>query len=271
MLHLNTVMQVMSKKNQNLLKEMIRTDFKLRYQSSILGYVWSLLKPLLLFGVLYLVFSKFLRFGGSPIALLLGIVIWNFFVEATTASAGAIVDKGDLIRKIKIPKHLIIVASTMSALINFLLGIVVVLVFIVFFGEGLSLSVLVFPVIVAELYVFTLGVSYYLSALYVRFRDVTYIWEVVLQLGFFLTPIIYPVSFLVNNLGDGLALKLIMINPMAQIVQDAKAMLVDTNIVQTYEVVNFPWYFIPIITVIFSIVIGWVYFKKHSPDFAENI
>ncbi len=271
MLHLNTVMQIMSKKNKSLLKEMIRTDFKLRYQSSILGYVWSLLKPLLLFGVLYLVFSKFLRFGGSPIALLLGIVMWNFFVEATMTSAGAIVAKGDLIRKIKIPKHLIIMASTMSAFINFLLGLVVVLVFIVFFGSGLSWLALLMPLVILELYVFTLGVSYYLSALYVRFRDVTYIWEVVMQLGFFLTPIIYPVSLLVDTLGDGAVLKLIMINPMAQMVQDAKVFLIDPNIIQTYEVVNFPWYFIPIIVVTLSIVFGWAYFKKQSPDFAENI
>jgi len=264
-------MQIISKENQSLLKEMVRTDFKLRYQSSVLGYVWSLLKPLLLFGVLYLVFTRFLRFGGSPIGLLLGIVMWNFFVEATMTSAAAIVSKGDLIRKIKIPKYLIIVSSTVSAFINFLLGLVVVFIFIILFGSGLGWSTLLLPLIIVELYVFVLGVSYYLSALYVRFRDVTYIWEVVLQLGFFITPILYPVSLLVETVGEGMVLKLFMLNPMAQMIQDARAMLIDSETIQTYDVVNSPWYLIPIIIVILSLIIGWVYFKKQSPDFAENI
>ncbi len=264
-------MLLVKKENQSLLKEMVRTDFKLRYQSSVLGYVWSLLKPLLLFTVLYLVFTKLLRFGGSPIALLLGIVMWNFFVEATMTSAGAIVSKGDLIRKIKIPKYLIILSSTVSAFINLLLGLVVVFVFIILFGSGLSWSALLLPLVIAQVYVFALGVSYFLSALFVRFRDVIYIWEVVLQMGFFLTPILYPVSLLVETVGKGVVLKLMMLNPMAQMIQDARVLLIDPAIVQTYDVMNSPWYFIPIATVILSIILGWAYFKKQSPDFAENI
>ena len=106
-----------------LLRELIRTDFKVRYQNSILGYVWSLLRPLLLFLILYFVFTKFLKVGNGvpyyPVYLLMGLLFWNFFVEVTTGSVQAIVSKGDLIRKINFPKYVIILAVVAAALINF--------------------------------------------------------------------------------------------------------------------------------------------------------
>lgn len=120
------IKNVFSKKNIVLLQELVRTDFKLRYQNSTLGYLWSLLRPLFLFMILYVVFVKFLRLGGSiphfPVYLLLGIVLWTFFVEITSQSITSIVGRGDLIRKIKIPRWIIIVAVSISALINLFLN-----------------------------------------------------------------------------------------------------------------------------------------------------
>src|SRR6185312_6938416 len=122
-----------SKKNRALLAELVRTDFKLRYQGSVLGYAWSLLRPLLLFVILYIVFVKFLKLGKGiehyPIYLLLGIVLWNFFTEMTTQSLGSIVARGDLIRKIRIPRWIIVISSSLSALINLFLNLIVVIIF----------------------------------------------------------------------------------------------------------------------------------------------
>src|SRR5438128_2681924 len=123
-----------SKKNRALLAELVRTDFKLRYQGSMLGYAWSLLRPLLLFLILYVVFVKFLKLGKNiphyPIYLLLGIVIWNFFNEMTVQSLNSIVARGDLIRKIRIPRWIIVMSSSISALISLLLNLLVVSVFL---------------------------------------------------------------------------------------------------------------------------------------------
>lgn len=118
-----------------LLKQLVITDFKLRYQGSVLGYAWSLLRPILLFLILYVVFVKGLKVGGGipnfPIYLLLGIVMWNFFAEITSMSLSSIVSRGDLIRKIRIPRWVIILSSSVSALINLGLNLMVVGVFMV--------------------------------------------------------------------------------------------------------------------------------------------
>src|SRR5437868_14765883 len=132
---------VFSKKNRALLAELVRTDFKLRYQGSVLGYAWSLLRPLLLFVILYLVFVKVLKSGGGiphfPVYLLLGIVIWNFFLEMTVQSLGSIVGRGDLIRKISIPRWLIVFTSSLSALINLCLNLIVVAIFMIWNHVGI--------------------------------------------------------------------------------------------------------------------------------------
>src|SRR5580700_11371911 len=116
-----------------LLRELVRTDFKIRYQNSLLGYVWSLLRPLLIFLILYVVFTKFLKVGQNvphyPVYLLLGILLWNFFVEVTMGGVGAIVGKGDLLRKINFPKYVIILSVTLSALINLSLTSIVIIIF----------------------------------------------------------------------------------------------------------------------------------------------
>ena len=144
-------MRYFTKKNRALLAELVRTDFKLRYQGSVLGYGWSLLRPLLLFLILYIVFVQFLRIGATvphfPVYLLLGIVIWNFFYEMTTQSLGSIVSRGDLIRKIRIPRWIIVLSSSISALINLLLNLVVVAGFMVVNHLGLSTSISLLPFI----------------------------------------------------------------------------------------------------------------------------
>src|ERR1700684_2181480 len=177
-----------TKENKVLVSELVRTDFKLRYQGSVLGYAWSLLRPLLLFIILYLVFVKFLKLGNGvphyPVYLLLGIVLWNFFLEMTMQSLGSIVGRGDLIRKIRIPRWIIVLSSSISALINLLLNLLVIIVFMFVNHVDLLRTTLWLPLILLEVYVFALGLSLFLSAAFVKYRDVNYIWEVIMQAGF---------------------------------------------------------------------------------------
>lgn len=266
------IRHIFSKKNRALLSELVRTDFKLRYQGSVLGYAWSLLRPLLLFVILYVVFVKFLKIGAGiehfPIYLLLGIVIWNFFNEMTVQSLGSIVGRGDLIRKIRIPRWIIVLSSSISALINLFLNLLVVLVFLVLNKVDLLETALWLPFILLEVYIFALGISLFLAAAFVKYRDVGYIWEVMLQAGFYLTPILYPITLITNlNLQ-----KILLLNPMAQAIQDARYSAVTHQTTTIHQVFAGGWYrFIPFLIVILVFFGGLAYFKKESKYFAENI
>lgn len=256
-----------------LLRELVRTDFKLRYQDSVLGYIWSLLRPLLMFGVLYLVFTVFLPIGRGvphyPVYLLLGIVLWNFFIEITSGSVSSIVAKGDMLRKINFPKYILILSITFAAVINLLLNFIVVAIFMVFGGVTIGWSAFALIPLIIELYIFSVGLGFLLSALFVKFRDVSYIWEVVTQAGFYATPIIYPLSRIPHHRVQ----ELLMLNPAAQIIQDARHVLItpaSSTIASVYHGKIFIWV-IPIgVTLIIGVFAG-LYFKRRSKYFAEEV
>ncbi|MBA3758281.1 ABC transporter permease [Candidatus Saccharibacteria bacterium] len=255
-----------------LLKQLVITDFKLRYQGSVLGYAWSLLRPLLLFVILYLVFVKGLKIGGSipnfPIYLLLGIVMWNFFSEMTSQSLSSIVSRGDLIRKIRIPRWIIVLSSSISALINLGLNLLVVLVFMLITHVDFMKTGIFFPIILLEIYIFALGVSLFLAAAFVKYRDVEYIWEVITQAFFYLTPIIYPLSVIT----DQTLQKILLLNPMAQAMQDARSILVTKETItmaEVYGTANARLISLAIVVTFF--LVGLVYFKRKAKYFAENI
>ena len=265
-------LRVFSKKNRALLAELVRTDFKLRYQGSVLGYAWSLLRPLLLFIILYIVFARFLKLGAGvphyPIYLLLGIVMWNFFNEMTVMSLGSIVGRGDLIRKIRIPRWIIVLSSSISALINLFLNLLVVMIFLFVNHVDLLRTTLWLPLILLEVYVLALGLSLFLSAAFVKYRDIQYIWEVIMQAGFYLTPILYPLARITNLTFQ----KLIMINPMAQAMQDARYAVVTHQSVTTYQLFDGGWHeYIPFIIVGIVFIGGLSFFRRESKYFAENV
>jgi ABC-2 type transport system permease protein len=240
-----------------------------------LGYVWSLLKPLALFAVLYIVFVQFLRFGSDvphfAVSLLLGVVLWNYFVEVTTQGLSAIVNKGDLMRKLSFPRYVIILAGSFSALINLAINLVVVGIFILLNGVELTWSALWLIPLIIELFVLGLATAFLLSSLYVRFRDVIYIWELLLQAGFYATPIIYPLSMVITV--SPVVAQVVLLNPMAQIIQDSRAAVIwaDTPTITSMFGGNPFMHLIPIgFTLILAVVSG-VYFRKRSASFAEDI
>jgi ABC-2 type transport system permease protein len=201
---------------------------------------------------------------------LLGIILWTFFSDLTLQGLGSIVGRGDLIRKIKIPRWLIVLSSSINALINLGLNLIVLAVFATLNQIDISASVLYFPFILLEIYLFALGISLFLAAAYVKYRDIGYIWEVALQAGFYLTPILYPLSMIKNELYQ----KLMLLNPMAQTIQDARYSVVSHHekVVTTFSVFDGGWYiFIPIGLVVVSLVVGLAYFRSQSANFAENL
>ena len=264
--------RLFSKQNRALLSELVRTDFKLRYQDSVLGYGWTLLRPLLLFVILYVVFVKFLKIGNDvphyPVYLLLGIVVWNFFLELTMQGLGSIVGRGGLIQKIGIPRWIIVVSSSFSALISFSLNLVVIFIFMLLNGINFSFSMIWLLPVFLEIYLFALGMSFLLATAFVKFRDVSYIWEVVLQAGFYATPILYPLSRITNLTIQ----KLMLLNPIAQALQNARYIAVTKQAVIIQNVFKGGWYqYIPYGIVVLTLALGVIYFRKESKNFAEQI
>lgn len=266
---------ILNKKNRALLSELVRTDFKLRYQGSILGILWSVLKPLALFFVMYMVFVRFLKFTDGtptfPLVLLLGISLWSFFAEATSVGMRSIVDRGDILRKISFPKTIIVLSTTIGSLIGLAINMAVVIVFAVFSGVQFTPWLLLVPLGIIQLYIIAMGLAFVLAALYVKFRDIGHIWDVVLQALFYATPIIYPISMVINNHPE--IAKVMMLSPMTQAIQDIRHNLIAPDTVPTTWSMIDTWYIaiIPVIITIALLVVGIVYFNKHSKSFAEDL
>ncbi|MDR0591046.1 MAG: ABC transporter permease [Candidatus Nomurabacteria bacterium] len=257
-----------------LLKELVRTGFKLRYQGSALGYLWSLFKPLFMFIILYFVFVHFLRIGGDvpnwPISMLFGIVLWNFFSEVTSTGLSSVVGRSDVIRKINFPKYIIVLSSSVLALINLLLNFIVLAVFMAIGHVSIGWSALLSPLYIFELFLFAMGISFILAPLYVRLRDIGYIWEIVSQALFYGSAVIYPISMVVSQ--NVVLAKLLLLNPITQSVQGARnALIGSSNIVASDLTSNIFYTLTPILLVAIIFIIGAWLFKKRSPDFAEDI
>ena len=267
------ISNIFSRRNRILLRELVVTDFKLRYQGSVLGYAWSLLKPLFLFAILYIVFGVLMKLGSVenyPVYLLLGIVLWTFFSEATNQGLSSIVARGDVMRKVSFPKYIIVLSTTISALVNLTLNLVIIAIFMIINGVSLHLSAVMFPLYIIEIYILALGVAFFLSALNVKYRDTGHIWEIVMQAAFYATPIIYPLSVVIIK--SETAAKFLMMNPVAQAVQDARySLITHESVTVTSLFGNWLYVLIPLTITALIFILGALYFKKNSKYFAENI
>lgn len=266
---------ILCRKNRILLKELIKTDFKLRYQGSVLGYLWAVLRPLLMFAILYLVFAKLLRFGDDiphyPVYLLTGTVLWNFFTECTGQGIQAIVNRGDLLRKISFPKYIVVVSATATALINLAINLCVIIIFALINGVTPSLSWLLVPLSIIELYAFALGISFLLGAINVKYRDVTSIWDVLTQALFYAVPIIYPLSLVISSGASGLlAAKIILLNPIAQVIQDVRFNLITDTTVTTWSMIG-AYGLLSVLLVVIVLTLAAIFFRRKSRRFAEEV
>lgn len=257
-----------------LLRELAVTDFKLRYQNSVLGYLWSLLKPFSQFFILYIMFVKIMNMGGNlphaGVSLLLGIVLWSYFTEVTNGSVNAIVGRGDLLRKINFPRYIVIVSGSVSALINLTINLAVVFVFMLINGVTITWHIAIMPLLVFQLFIFALAVSFLLSSLYVKFRDVGHIWDVIMQGAFFATPIMYEIGFIATKSEVGA--KILINSPIAQIIQDARHNLISPEYATIATILGGKiYYLIPLSIVAVTAFVSVIYFRKRSPYFAEEV
>lgn len=246
-------------------------EFKLKYAGAALGYVWSLAKPLGLFGMLYLVFGHLFKLGGGtahyPLYLLLGIVLWTYFSDATSIGMKSIVDRATLVRKLSFPRVIIPLSVTLSSAITLALNLVAIAVLI-----GANRIVpgpkwLLLAPLLLELCLVALGIGLILSALYVRFRDVAPVWDLVLQLAFFASPIIYPVTLLPRWFTS-----IAFLNPFVQIVQDARSIVIPSQASVTAAAVYGSWLgeLLPLGVAFALVAGGYLFFRREEPYFAER-
>jgi ABC-2 type transport system permease protein len=246
-------------------------EFKKTYFGTTLGYVWSLLRPLLLFGVLLFVFTRIFRLGSTvpnyPVMLLLNIVLFGFFQEATTQAVTSVVAQEGIVRKTQFPRLVIPMAPVMTGLFNLCVNMVAVVVFMVAYGVDPRWSWFAFPVIVAALVVITASVSMLLSCLYVRYRDVAIIWGVVSTALFYATPVLYPIESVPDRYQQILAF-----NPLTPLFAEVRKVMVDPAAPGAAEAVG-GWsnLIAPILVLVALCVLAAWYFNREAPRVAEEL
>ena len=248
-----------------------RTEFKLRYFGSALGYVWSLVRPLLFFGVIYVFFTQIVRVGkGIPhygVYLLTGIVLWNYFSEATSNCVNSLVAREAILRKIRFPRMVVPLAVSLTATFNLGMNFIVVIVFALVSGIAPAWSWLQMIPIVLGFMLLATGIGMFLSVMFVRYRDVAPIWEVLAQVLFYATPIMYTA----NNF-QGLE-HIAMLNPLAVLVtQMGHAFIRDPYFPSAADASGGPLHLaiaLALIPVVFAA--GWLVFMREAPRVAENL
>jgi ABC-2 type transport system permease protein len=257
----------------DLLWLMSVTEFKRVYFGTVLGYVWSLIRPLMLFGVLLFVFTQVFKIGSDeaphyPVLLLLNIVLFTFFSEGTLNSVTSVVTQEGVVRKTQFPRLVIPLATSLTSAFNFGLNMVIVFVFLFAYGVEPTWTWLLFPIPLALLFVFTAAASMALSVLYVRFRDVAIIWTVVSQVLFYGTPILYPIGALENETVE----HLLMVNPLAPIFEQVRVWVIDPSAPTASEVVGGAIHLLPAVAIFVGLcALGVWIFNRDAPRIAEEL
>jgi len=247
------------------------TDFKLRFFGSVLGYLWTLIRPLMLFGVLYFVFTQVIRFGKDvehyPVYLLTSIVLFTFFSEATSSGVQCLLHRENLLRKMPFPRLVIPLSVVLTSLFNLGANLLAVFVFTLASGVEPRLSWLQLPLLVVALTVLVLGLAMLLSALYVRYRDISPIWDVVLQLLFYGSPVLYVASTLPASIQREM-----MANPIAVVLTQMRHAVLDPSAPTAGEAIGSDArLLLPLAIVAVVFAIGWWVFRRETPRIAENL
>lgn len=246
-------------------------DFKKTYFGTVLGYLWSLLRPLALFAVLLFVFTKIFRVGSEvefyPVLLLFNIVLISFFQESTMGSVMSVISQESVVRKTHFPRLVIPLSTVLTGLFNFLTNMVAVAIFMIAFGVAIVWTWLLFPLIVLSLFILTLAVAMLLSSLYVRFRDVGIIWGVLVTALFYGTPVLYPLSVVPEQYHD-----VILMNPLTPIFVEARHWIIDPDAPSAVAAAGGWVHLIPAIaiTIATCVLAVWV-FRREAPRIAEEL
>ena len=252
------------------------TDFKLKFFDSVLGYLWQLMKPLLLFGVLYVVFVQWVRLGGEsvahyPVVLLTGLVTYMFFAAATGGCVRAVLNREALVRKIEFPRLVIPLTVVLVASFDLLLNFVAVFVFVLANGVEPRLSWLELPLLLLAVGVLATGCGMLVSALFVRYRDVEPIWEVFLQMLFYGSPILYPIELVADHGGEDVQ-QAMMLNPLAAILQQMRHAVIDPGAMSAAEAAGgWQWLLVPAGIIVGVFALGFWVFNREAPRIAEEL
>jgi ABC-2 type transport system permease protein len=258
----------------NLTRTLAVTEFKLKFYGSALGYVWQLLRPLLLFGVIYLFFTEFVDVGGElkfyGVGLLMGIMFFTFLSDSTQAAVTSLVDREILVRKIQFPRLAVPMAAVLTALFNLALNMVVVFAFLLASGGEPRWTWLELPILLVLLAAFATGISMLLSALFVRYRDLKPIWDVFLQALYFVSLILIPYE-VVEKESHKLA-QLAVLNPLAALVQQTRHAVINPESKSAAAAAGgWEYLLIPGGIVLFLVVVGYLVFDRAAPRIAEEL
>ncbi|MBU0762463.1 MAG: ABC transporter permease [Candidatus Altiarchaeota archaeon] len=242
--------------------ELSKTELKLKYRGSILGFLWSLLNPFFTLLTLYIVFHMFMRLDipNYELYLLLGIVLWTFFVKGTLSGLAAIVSKGPIVKKIYFPREILVFSTCLSEFISLIFNLVVFFAMLFLVKPELATSFIYFPFLLLKLFLLVFGLALALSALQVYYRDIQQIWEVLTQAGFWLTPIIYDISIVPQQY-----VTIYLLNPVTIIIVSARNLLIYQ---QTPDLIGFMSGYLYYILILAA---GYYIFTHYEPRFAEEL
>lgn len=251
---------------KELIWRLARSDFKLRYHGSFLGYLWAIIKPLLIFTILNFVFSSIFnpRNTGNPyysLQLLTSLILFNFFIEGTNAGMMSFLAKSQLITKIYVPRWTIIFAATLNALFIFLFNLAIIIIFFALYRFAPSpLAVLAFAFSILLTYLLVIGLSIVLAPLYVRFRDLAMIWEVITTGLFYASPIIYPLAMMPIQVQ-----RILLLNPMAFIIHFTKESLINNHFAESWQILLF------VSALSIFLIFSILFYRRFSPRIAEEL
>lgn len=242
-----------------LLKQLIIRDIKLKYRRSYLGYLWSILNPLMLMMVLVIVFSNLFRFDipNFPVYLLSAQIIFNFMVEATNISVGSIVGNATLLKKTYVPKYIFTLSKVGSSLVNLIFSLGALLLVMLFTGTPFSINLLFFPFVLFQVFLFSLGIGLFLAAATVFFRDIQYLWGVFVSMWMYLTPIFYPISIIPTEY----QVLYKYANPMYWYIEQFRDVILYEQFPNTFSIL------MGSILALLSIILGAWYFNKKQDEF----
>jgi ABC-type polysaccharide/polyol phosphate export permease len=251
---------------KELIWRLAKTDFKLRYHGSVLGYAWAILKPLLMFLILNFIFSKLFKLGGLnnpyyPLELLTALLLFQFFAEGTMTGMASLVSKAQLVTKIYIPRWTIVLGSTMNSLFVFCMNLIVLIFFFFLYDKVPTLlGIIMFLIYAIFLYILIVAFSFLTAPLFVRFRDLGNIWEVLLSVLMYAAPIVYPITLVPEAYRQ-----IFLLNPLAFIINFSKQGLISNQFTDI-------WHFLILFLSIIIVLIGsFLIFRKYEKRVAELI
>ncbi len=248
--------------HKNLILNLVSSELKLKYKSSALGFFWTLLEPLFIVAILLFVFSTLFKsdIPNYPAYLITGFVAWGFFSKGTSI-LNILVSKADLIREVYFPRELLVFSSSIVNFVDSIFEFLVLIVILFFFvGVKVSWNIMYIPVVMLIQFFLIIGFLLLLSTFYVFFRDINHIWTVLLQIGFFATPIIYPASLLIGKFS-----LMLILNPMAHFIN------IYRNIIIYGKAPTLNGLLILCLFSITILIMGWIIFKKTESRFGEEV